>query len=317
METNSYPVSDRYLPHELECTIFEVAALARPTAIPTLLLIARRVKEWVEPLLYRVVVLSSFDSDSELHGYPITTAAILLRVIATKPAGFLENSVKHFFVSRGPVQASELQTIFTACNRVTNLFDSYTFASAAHLGVLGTLRHLQRLALPLDEFLHCCSLEGTHSMLANLTHLELLRTGQQPRMESVCAHLPLLSRLTHFAINSISHHHPTPNGAPRQRHAPVHPVLDDSRFGTDKGKDFWALADAFVAGSRTPYTTTLLSKKSKSSGSNHLYSAISTADRRAAALDVGTAEDDDEWEDVDDGLRGAHPFLNGVIYPDA
>ncbi|KAJ7892288.1 hypothetical protein B0H14DRAFT_3428047 [Mycena olivaceomarginata] len=49
----------------------------------------------------------------------------------------------------------------------------------------------------------------------------------------------------------------------------------------------------------------------------HFHSGISAADPRTAVLDAGTAEDDDEWEDVDDGLRGAHPFLNGVIYPDA
>jgi hypothetical protein len=49
----------------------------------------------------------------------------------------------------------------------------------------------------------------------------------------------------------------------------------------------------------------------------HLHSAISAADRWAAALDADAAEDDDEWENVDDGLRGAHPFLNRVIYSDA
>jgi hypothetical protein len=49
----------------------------------------------------------------------------------------------------------------------------------------------------------------------------------------------------------------------------------------------------------------------------HLYNAVSATDLGAAALDAGAAEEDDEWEDVDDGLRGAHPFLNRVIYPDA
>ncbi|KAJ7715423.1 hypothetical protein B0H14DRAFT_3171240 [Mycena olivaceomarginata] len=44
----------------------------------------------------------------------------------------------------------------------------------------------------------------------------------------------------------------------------------------------------------------------------HLHSAISAAGVRAAALDAGTAEDDDEWEDMDNGLCGAHPFLKGV-----
>ncbi|KAJ7887124.1 hypothetical protein B0H14DRAFT_2696630 [Mycena olivaceomarginata] len=45
------------LPPELECTIFEIAALARPKMIPSLILVAHRVKHWVEPLLYRVIMV--------------------------------------------------------------------------------------------------------------------------------------------------------------------------------------------------------------------------------------------------------------------
>ncbi|KAJ6505111.1 hypothetical protein C8R45DRAFT_544408 [Mycena sanguinolenta] len=45
------------LPPELERRIFEIAALACPVRIPTLMLVARRVKFLVEPLLYRVVFL--------------------------------------------------------------------------------------------------------------------------------------------------------------------------------------------------------------------------------------------------------------------
>ncbi|KAJ7131272.1 hypothetical protein C8R44DRAFT_871785 [Mycena epipterygia] len=37
---------------ELERKIFELAALSRPKAIPTLMRVAWRVKLWVEPLLY-------------------------------------------------------------------------------------------------------------------------------------------------------------------------------------------------------------------------------------------------------------------------
>ncbi|KAF7372557.1 hypothetical protein MVEN_00118200 [Mycena venus] len=39
--------------------VFEMAALARLTSIPTLMLVSNRVELWVEPILYRVIPLSS------------------------------------------------------------------------------------------------------------------------------------------------------------------------------------------------------------------------------------------------------------------
>ncbi|KAJ6467443.1 hypothetical protein C8R45DRAFT_477757 [Mycena sanguinolenta] len=52
-------LDDRRLAPELGHQIFEIAALARPRQIPTLMLLARRVKIRVEPLLHRVVSLAS------------------------------------------------------------------------------------------------------------------------------------------------------------------------------------------------------------------------------------------------------------------
>ncbi|KAJ7887662.1 hypothetical protein B0H14DRAFT_3430691 [Mycena olivaceomarginata] len=46
--------SSPMLPAELEREVFEICSLSRPVSIPTLMLIAKRVKEWIEPLLYRV-----------------------------------------------------------------------------------------------------------------------------------------------------------------------------------------------------------------------------------------------------------------------
>ncbi|KAJ6482777.1 hypothetical protein C8R45DRAFT_307587 [Mycena sanguinolenta] len=47
------------LPPELEQTIFEVIALSWPRSIPRLMLVAWRVKSWVEPLLYRTIIVGS------------------------------------------------------------------------------------------------------------------------------------------------------------------------------------------------------------------------------------------------------------------
>jgi hypothetical protein len=69
-------------------------------------------------------------------------------------------------------------------------------------GVLSGLQNICFLTISLREFLHCCSFTKVHSMLVNITHLELLETGYF-RGEVLDAHLPLLPRLTHLALDSI------------------------------------------------------------------------------------------------------------------
>ncbi|KAJ7847805.1 hypothetical protein B0H14DRAFT_3453508 [Mycena olivaceomarginata] len=51
-------LAKRELPVELERKIFEIAAQSNSMFIPTLLLVAHRVKTWLEPMLYSVVVFS-------------------------------------------------------------------------------------------------------------------------------------------------------------------------------------------------------------------------------------------------------------------
>ncbi|KAJ6534252.1 hypothetical protein B0H19DRAFT_1185616 [Mycena capillaripes] len=79
------PLSDPRLPPELECRIFEAVALAHPTKIPQLMLVAWRVKEWVEPLLYHVIFLTDVSRVTywQSQGFPIVPPDILLAAIAS------------------------------------------------------------------------------------------------------------------------------------------------------------------------------------------------------------------------------------------
>ncbi|KAJ6550049.1 hypothetical protein B0H19DRAFT_1160293 [Mycena capillaripes] len=54
----STAVGDAILPPELERLIFEIAALESPKSMPALILVARRVQIWIEPLLYGVLALT-------------------------------------------------------------------------------------------------------------------------------------------------------------------------------------------------------------------------------------------------------------------
>ncbi|KAJ7879703.1 hypothetical protein B0H13DRAFT_1571256, partial [Mycena leptocephala] len=46
------------LPPELERIIFELAAFVNPASMPSLLLVAPRVKIWIEPLLYETLIIT-------------------------------------------------------------------------------------------------------------------------------------------------------------------------------------------------------------------------------------------------------------------
>ncbi|KAJ7833876.1 hypothetical protein B0H14DRAFT_2514769 [Mycena olivaceomarginata] len=272
-----------HLPPELERVIFKLAALARPKKIPILILAARRVKEWVEPLLYRVVIVCSYSAAPAWGGcgFPIFTVDVLLRAIATKPAQFLQNSVQHLFLD-APLEPSALEAICEECNKVVNLFDCYTFATVSDLGVFGALSDLRFIALALGDFLRCCNVEGTRSLLANITHLELLDTMGNERMENLPVCLPLLPRLTHLALTSISFGVPlqialrdnkniqcilflvSDSVVPQKPESPG-VLAEDDRFvcmdqgahwrqdwlrGADTGESYWTLADAFIVARR-------------------------------------------------------------------
>ncbi|KAJ7741701.1 hypothetical protein B0H16DRAFT_1564897 [Mycena metata] len=86
-------MSSPVLPPELERIIFEMAALLRPTNIPNLMRTAWRVKNWVEPLLYRTVFIQPMLSTSyHIDEFPQLTLQGLRQQSATKPPGFFQSA---------------------------------------------------------------------------------------------------------------------------------------------------------------------------------------------------------------------------------
>ncbi|KAJ7840186.1 hypothetical protein B0H14DRAFT_3458272 [Mycena olivaceomarginata] len=273
--TPSY-TSDARLPPELERVIFETAALANVPSIPTLMLVASRVKCWVEPLLYRVV---GFPDAYvwENCGFPIFTLDILLEVIATKPPEFLENAIKHVYFDI-PLPLSPTPSIYRAFSGVINVFDRHNFFSlATGEDVVGRFSHLQRLAMYLDAFISSTSTRGTPSILAGITHLELTHTFNNYSMENLPAYLSLLPHLTHIDLMSIENDPLMRTAFCENTHLQCivflvavytpegDPLPDDDRVvcleqekdfrldwlrGTRTGKDFWVVADEFIVARR-------------------------------------------------------------------
>ncbi|KAF7351747.1 hypothetical protein MSAN_01607900 [Mycena sanguinolenta] len=278
MEDIPCPVSPShpYLPPELERIIFETAALARRRTIPRLMLVAGRVKLWIEPLLYEVIMLSgaAFEERDSL-GLPHFNIDILLKAIKRKPPLFFQNAVQHLFLEHR-ILAKELDVICTACTGVVNLFH---FNTGLHnLAALRNLHHLRRLTLSFPEFLLFWRSDGTHPVLNNLTHLELYAGP----IHKLIDFPSLMSRLTHISLNFIPDDKPLQTALCESTHLQcivflseewadeqaltacgllladlrfvcVHlhtPFRVDWLYGAVLRDNYWTLADAFITARR-------------------------------------------------------------------
>ncbi|KAJ7434673.1 hypothetical protein FB451DRAFT_956255, partial [Mycena latifolia] len=179
------------LPPELERKIFEICALGRPVSIPKLMLVALRVKEWVEPLLYRTITLNAVEPS--VDGYPNFTSSILRRAIRRKSATFFQIAVRnlHFFEDC----EDDLVMILSICTGVENL----------SLGMLEDdpvipcleLLRLKRLCADVGPSLRYFS--ATHPLFSQITHLELLDVANTDT--ALYSQLSLLPNLTHLSFN--------------------------------------------------------------------------------------------------------------------
>ncbi|KAJ7308710.1 hypothetical protein DFH08DRAFT_975047 [Mycena albidolilacea] len=180
-----------------------------------------------------------------MFDFPLFTIDILLRVIETKPPGFLQNSVRYLHID-APIKHLDLQTIGAACSGVMNLL-YYCMGIAMSPGMLSGLQNLRFLTISLREFLHYCSFTKVHSVLANITHLELLETGHF-RGEVLAAHLPLLLRLTHLALNSILLDVPFRTALPVNK--TLQCIVSDWLHGVAAGENYWTTSEAIIAARR-------------------------------------------------------------------
>ncbi|KAJ6550994.1 hypothetical protein DFH09DRAFT_603637 [Mycena vulgaris] len=173
-------------PPELERQIFEICALSRPVVIPRLMLVAWRVKEWVEPLLYRTIAL---DLPSPIAGFPVFTSQNLLAVMQRKPESFFQHAVSDLLLLGHP-----RTDILSVCTGVKNLSIDYLTMDDESIPLLATfpLTHLYIEVVPL---LH--ALTPTSPLFSQMTHLELFDGEDDP---IISTGLPLLPRLTHVSF---------------------------------------------------------------------------------------------------------------------
>ncbi|KAF7367992.1 hypothetical protein MSAN_00864900 [Mycena sanguinolenta] len=259
------------LPPELEHKIFKIAALARPIGIRTLMLVAKRVKFWVEPVLYRVVYLNSPSIGNPDNFDLPAFAPDALEQISPDCL----RHVRHLYINDTFVEG-RLQSWLLACSGVTNLCALFActpdllpsisgFTNIKYLTI--DVRALDGTKLPLPTFLTV-----THLELLDLTTL-VVRVD----VDRVFSNISLMPRLTHIAINPnldkfLPHEAFCANAELRcilffnaAASLDDSPLLNDSRFvhmddgetycndwlhGTVFGRDYWSVADDFLAARR-------------------------------------------------------------------
>ncbi|KAJ7620105.1 hypothetical protein FB45DRAFT_929482 [Roridomyces roridus] len=189
------------LPPELERVIFELAAYTRPLSIPRLMLVAWRVKAWVEPLLYRVLLLTDpktwYASRAGLHGasqYPYQDDHAFSQIFAIPPS-VLQTSVQHLCLLQ--IDQELAHFLLSNCLSVHDLWLLTNLGTS--LDLVGALR-LKRLHYHITDIFQNNTVDFTHSLFLQITHLEIF---DSPRdlPDGSWSNLALIPNLTHLAFN--------------------------------------------------------------------------------------------------------------------
>ncbi|KAF8185828.1 vacuolar protein sorting-associated protein 26-domain-containing protein [Mycena galopus ATCC 62051] len=249
------------LPPELERHTFEIAAHSDLKSIPTLLLVAHRVKIWLEPILYSVVIASDPLTGLLCFDPVHFSLALHSRAFSQHVTNLLCRWFPH----------PQLVAVLASCSAVENLMllsnhpDLLPFLSAMPL---------RRLHTTLKD-LFPTGVDFTHPLFLHITHLELMDSlhGGEDLWKGLAV-IPNLTHLAFWTLRSIPFFRATLAACPTLRilvfryhraRADLGKRLDslahDTRFvlmsaqsfikdwqiGALGGEDFWVRAERFIA----------------------------------------------------------------------
>ncbi|KAJ7288698.1 hypothetical protein C8J57DRAFT_1281037 [Mycena rebaudengoi] len=180
-------IGDIVLPVELECAVFEAAAFLDYKNISRLLLVARRVHTWLEPLLYRVLVCRGSAIPHRLW--------VIWNVPGKTSAGstdFVQRHVRHILFSD---DFPYIEETLSVCSRATDL----VFYSDLRVwpSIVTHLDHIRphRLSIELDP-LFAGTIDFSYPMFSRITHLDVIDYNIDSWMP-----LASLPALTHLSFN--------------------------------------------------------------------------------------------------------------------
>ncbi|KAJ7617737.1 hypothetical protein FB45DRAFT_1063362 [Roridomyces roridus] len=282
------------LPIDLERKIFEMVVTSPmsskastprdypPAEALVCMLVAWRVKHWVEPFIHRVICLSRL-ADTQCimraEGFPSIWVEPLLDRIHTKGPSFFRYTT-HIFLENWASETKAFGTVVDACPSVHTLFFNPARGDPENLPILNRMQSLTRLAFTSVLFPDG-PIDFSQPLFRNLTHLEVAQNWSPAVSAHIGGHLALLPNLTHFAF--WSDHIDIPvnsqiventrlkcivwiiaDAIARKGIPETHPSAEDDRFvmvrvknlrrawfrGAAGRRDHWQLAEEFIAKKR-------------------------------------------------------------------
>ncbi|KAJ7481842.1 hypothetical protein FB451DRAFT_1030005 [Mycena latifolia] len=207
-----------FLPPDLEREIFEIDALEHIASIPRLLRVARRVKLWIEPLLYRVILITPPGAGMALpghetclkSGYVVIDPQALVVIIARKSASFFHAHVRHLFIDSWDMDPVDQGIILAACTGATNVI-LLNLANPRPLLTGLSRMPLQQLQANLgslfsDGTLDPAPVDFSHPIFHNITHLAVFDSllGSASDWKGL-ALLPCLTHLSFEHAEGLGH----------------------------------------------------------------------------------------------------------------
>ncbi|KAJ7127255.1 hypothetical protein C8R43DRAFT_1028178 [Mycena crocata] len=186
-------------PAELEKTIFEITAQARPLAIPILMRVAWRVKIWLEPLLYRTIAIAASEEELDLNKFPWHSRwEPLVSLMENKRRSAFKEWARHLLLAPSSVPPHAAKIFLTVCSRVEDLWINVD-DMAELLALLRSLP-LKRLYCHLMEIFPLARVDFTDRMFSQITHLEVFDQVPAEKLPA-WGGLGFIPRLTHLAFN--------------------------------------------------------------------------------------------------------------------
>ncbi|KAK7038503.1 hypothetical protein R3P38DRAFT_2906271, partial [Favolaschia claudopus] len=181
------PMTQPSFPPELEREIFETTAVRDPNCIPTLLLVCRRAKIWIHPLLYRVLSLSS----PEAEGGPTFLA------FNSQSPTFLRNVVRH--ISLFEVSIRSCEDLLKKCTGTIDL--SLDMELDPEFLISLNMTRLQRLAITAPS----SAVPINWNWASSLTHLDVFQGSGFAGLTSwdKWRGIASLPSLTHLAVSPV------------------------------------------------------------------------------------------------------------------
>ncbi|KAF7364064.1 hypothetical protein MSAN_01065200 [Mycena sanguinolenta] len=185
------------LPLDLEREIFEFAACSNVRFIPVLVLVAKRVRSWIEPLLYRTLSIAGDIHVGDSADVIRISTSDCFKILESKPASFFHNHVRHLAFTR--VQSHAVASILSQCSGAFRLalFQTGTPNSSSWLPSIEAMSLLQ-ISANVNRLFGNSGVDFHHDAFARLTHLDLFEV---PVSENWATDLCRLPRLTHLSFN--------------------------------------------------------------------------------------------------------------------